>query len=272
MGTLNPEEQLLGWVTETKEAVLLVCQQHHPSGDLPERPWFLSKSKDPKVQSTLAELLHRANHSSRQFSHHVGEYLGSLSSDIESCVLALSTTTSDMMAVGTEMKRQQQQAPAEPSSVTMTLATGDLTFALLSRGEAFGQHARLPVTVELDLDTLTVLVQQDNSQELVCPRQLLSKLDVAKLSLPGVALERQLLLKSGQTCEYQLIFHLNSLDRSLVLAEQLRVLDDAAKQTSDKKKQLEEERRVLMKALGIDEELKASQPEPSRTCDWCVLL
>jgi len=262
----------MSWVTETKEAVLLVCQQHYPTGSLPERPWFLGKCKDPKVQSTLAELVHRANYSARQFSHHMGECLGSLSSEIESCALALTTTTSDIMTVGTEMKRQQLQAPAESSTVTMTLATGNFTFALLSNGEAFGQHARLPVTVELDLDALTVVMQQDNSQELVCPRQLLSKLNAEKLLLPGVALERQLLLKSGQTCEYQLIFHLNSVDRSLVLAEQLRVLDEAAKETSEKKKQLEEERRALMKALGIDEELKASHPEPSRTCDWCALL
>ena len=272
MGTLNPEEQLLGWVAETKEAALLVCQQHHPTGELPAHPWFLSKCRDPKVQSTLAELVHRAHNNSRQFSHHVGEHLGSLSSEIESCALALGTTTADIMTVGTQMKLQQQQVPVEPSSVTMTLATDDQTFTLLSRGEAFNQRAHLPVTVELDLDTLTVLVQGDNSQEQVSPKQLLCKLNVEKILLPGVSLERRLLLKSGRCCDYQLTFYLNSLDRSLVLAEQLRVLDEAAKQTTLKKKQLEEERRDIMKALGIDEELKANHPEQSRTCDRCALL
>jgi len=272
MGTLNPDDQLRGWVAETKDAVLLVCQAHYPSGELPSYPWFLSKCRDPKVQSSLAELMYRAHSKSAQFSHHVGEYLGSLSSEIESCKLALGPTASDIMTVGTEIKRLQLQPASEPSSVTMTLTTSDLTFALLSRGEAFGQQARMPATVELDLETLTVLIHEENVQEQICPKELLSKLNVEKLLLPGVSVERRLLLKSGRACDYQLIFHLNSLDRAMVLAEQLRVLDEAAKQTEEKKRQLEEERKDIMKTLGIDEEPKASHSDHSRGCDKCALL
>lgn len=272
MGTLNPDDQLLEWVAETKEAVLLVCQSHYPSGELPSYPWFLAKCRNSKVQSTLAELMYRAHSKSHQFSHHVGEYLGSLSLEIESCKLALGPTASDILTVGTEMKRLQQQPVSEPSSVTMTLTTSDLTFALLSRGEAFGQQARMPATVELDLEALTVLIHEENVQEQVSPKELLSKLGVEKLLLPGISLERRLLLKSGRACDYQLIFHLNALDRATVLAEQLRVLDEAAKQTGDKKKQLEEERKDIMKILGIDEEPKASHSERSRGCDKCALL
>ena len=272
MGTLNPEDNLLKWVAETKEAVLLVCQQHYPSGELPAYPWFFTKCKDPKVQSELAELMYRAHSNSRQFSHHVGEHLGSLSSEIDSCTLALGTTAADILTVGTEMKRLQQMPQEEPSSVTMTLSTSALTFALLSRGEVFGQPPHLPVTVELDLETLTVLVHEDNVQDQVNPKEVLSKLNVEKLLLPGVTLERRLLLKSGKSCEYQLIFHLNALDRAMVLAEQLRVLDEAARQTADKKKQLEERRKDIMKALGIDEEIKSNHPDQSRGCDKCALL
>lgn len=272
MGTLNPDDQLQSWVAETKEAVALVCQSHYPSGELPAYPWFLAKCRDPKVQSTLAELMYRAHNKSRQFSHHVGDYLGSVSQEIESCTLALGTTAADILTVGTEMKRLQQQPPAEPSSITMTLTTNDLTFAVLSRGEAFKQNAHLPVTVELDLETLTVLIHEENVQEQVNPKELLSRLNVEKLLLPGIAVERRLLLKSGRACDYQLIFHLNALDRATVLAEQLRILDEAGKQTADKKKQLEEERKDIMKALGIDEEPKASRLEQSRGCDRCALL
>ena len=251
MDSLNPDTRLQEWVAETKEAVLQLCQSHYPSGELPSDPWFLATSQDSKMHTTLSDFLHRAESDCHKFSLYVSEHLGALSSEIDRCSLALGMAAVDFMTVHTEMKRLQRKPGSEPSSVTMVVTSSDLPFALLSRGEAFGQQARMPATVELDLEALTVRIPEENMQEQVSPKELLSKLKVEKLLTPGIALEMQLPLNSGLSCDYQLTFNLNSMDRATVLAEQLRVMDESAKQTREKKKQLGEECKAIMKALGI---------------------
>lgn len=272
MGTLNPDDQLLGWVADTKEAVLLVCQAHYPSGELPAYPWFLSKARNAKVQSSLAELMYRAHMNCRQFSHHVGEHLGALTNEIESCSLAVATTSADIISAGDEIKKLRKDS-ADPSNVSMTLTNAEYTFGLMSKGEVFAQPAHLPVSVELDLNSLTVVIHEDNVHELISPKEVLSKLNIEKLRQSIVTIDRHILLKSGRSCNFSLTFYLNDIDRSLVYAEQIRVLEEVGKRTSEKKAQLEEERSEIMKVLGInDQEKKEKSPEQNRGCDRCSLL